>query len=592
MANSKIEQILEEYPYLRKAADESILLTPEEMDKYNAGAKVFVGDKNEAPVSKQLLSDLMQSDKYYAYVEKLFAGQMRVLDIREIINGDAGRFFVFNRHKLVVTLNHAKKAGELQLDKLGEERLVAMNEAVSFEHFKSGAKDDVKEIGIDKNWYPVSQRDIVRFITAQDKEYQEFFSKPKELYNGYPKEYFVYATVELFRNSDVFRDYIVPSEILDRFNDLASSKKIDIEALNKALDIDEEDEEYLLRIKPNPSLKAEITEGMPKGLTDVEKATYMYIKMCKLLTYDEEFYAMRQAGESARKHENLDNIPKIDSNNNEIVCYDFNVIFVKMLEESGIKFAIQSDGYVSGLGGGHANLMFRDGKFLVQADSVAGILDGDLARAKLNKPLNGLKCINSNEATKYEFAKVVSRVYAIVADQEDKHGKSLHKVEHNETFDEILSQYENGVAGEKETIDLNDKFEILLDKVKDANVPSMDSLAYVLQLRKVLFNTQECDNNFKVTFVKDNKPSDTSKLVSATAVFAINTLGFSEEPNQTEYYIYHPGRRLSQISQQSLEKKFDTGVFEYIGQDDPKIPNIDMGGEANASEHPRAAKAK
>ena len=69
-------------------------------------------------------------------------------------------------------------------------------------------------------------------------------------------------------------------------------------------------------------------------------------------------------------------------------------------------------------GAGHANLEFRSDKFLVSADSVTSILQGDIMQAKLNQPLVGLKCVNRNQQTQQEFKQSLTKMYQLNAQQE------------------------------------------------------------------------------------------------------------------------------------------------------------------------------
>ena len=78
---------------------------------------------------------------------------------------------------------------------------------------------------------------------------------------------------------------------------------------------------------------------------------------------------------------------------------------------------------------GHANLEFRSDKFLVSADSVTSILQGDIMQAKVNQPLVGLKCINRNQQTQQEFKDSLSKMYQLIA-QLDKSISENHQVEH------------------------------------------------------------------------------------------------------------------------------------------------------------------
>lgn len=102
----------------------------------------------------------------------------------------------------------------------------------------------------------------------------------------------------------------------------------------------------------------------------------------------------------------------------------------------------------------------------------------------------------------------------------------------------------------------------------------LDSLSYVLQLRKILFTEEQRKNNIGVTIVRNNKPFEDEKAAMANAIFALNTESFEENPDQTIYYYFNPNHEFTHISKDQLQTKFDDGVLNYIEEDDPKIPGI------------------
>ena len=74
-------------------------------------------------------------------------------------------------------------------------------------------------------------------------------------------------------------------------------------------------------VKIDSDLEQAIIEGMPEDVTELEKAIYIYIKMCKLLTYDDEYYAVNQTGIATVKRRNIDFVSSITLKNNKVVCF-------------------------------------------------------------------------------------------------------------------------------------------------------------------------------------------------------------------------------------------------------------------------------
>ena len=75
----------------------------------------------------------------------------------------------------------------------------------------------------------------------------------------------------------------------------------------------------------NPELEKEVLESIPSGYTQIEKACYIYVKLCRTLNYSVDYYMGKpEAVEFFREPEN---IQKIDGKTNkDVVCYTFRIV--------------------------------------------------------------------------------------------------------------------------------------------------------------------------------------------------------------------------------------------------------------------------
>ena len=288
------------------------------------------------------------------------------------------------------------------------------------------------------------------------------------------------------------------------------------------------------------------------------------------------YYAVNQKGVATEKHRTTDFISQITLDNNKVVCFEFNLIYSKLLNELGLNFNSEYKGMVGeSYGDSHANLEFRADKFLVSADSVTSILLGDIMQAKLNQPLVGLKCVNKNKQTQQEFQAALTKMYQLIAEQD----RSIenYQVGHVQTLDELLDEYSAVTQNIKE-ISLEERVSILIDKVNSTKMVGIDSMSYVLQLKKILFTEEQRKNNIAMTIVRNNEPFEDDRVAMSTAIFALNDLGFETNPDQNVYYCFNPNNELVLITKEELQSKFDEGKFEYVEENDPKIPDINENG--------------
>lgn len=573
MEDLTIEQNIEKYPYLKDLAKYTIFTSKEDVEKLKNGDKINIDNQN---VSIEFLKRILNNDLYFEYALKYFKGDINTFQVTYIINGDIGSLVLYKKNTIIKAIEHLVSSGQIILNQVERERLNSLRNSISFKKFLEEFKRDNYNIYIDGIEYFIPVEQIISFMQLPNKQFDNLCSNVEiQEINGVKREYFIYAAFNFFRENKILEEYLLPNIIIDHYNDINSLQKIDLQAINKHL---ETTDTLYQNVQIDNDLENKIFCGLPKDSTLLEKAIYIYIKMCKLLTYDDEYYAVNQKGYATLKHKDTNHVSAVTPENNKVVCYEFNLIYTKLLDKLGIHF---SSNYKSMLneeyGSVHVNLDFRVGKFLVMADSVTSILLGDIMQAKLNQPLSGIKCINRNLQTQQEFKESLSRMYQLIASQEKNLTKSS-QVEHTQTLDELLDEYSKSTDNIQE-ISLNERLAILIDKVNSTEMVGIDSLSYIIQLEKILFTPEQIGKNIAFTIVRNNIPIDDSKIAMASAIFTLNEQGFQEKPDKNIYYYFNPNSKLISITKEELQNRFNDKVLEYILEKDPKIPGIKENGE-------------
>ena len=557
------DELFEKYPYLEKFSQYIIFSSKEDVDEILNSEKIEIMHEK---VSLLFLKRILNNKEYYEYARRYFNNEIDSFCVTNVINGDFGRRISYSKSTIIKGIEKLISEKKLILNNQEKERYDDLKNLISLNSFIEKYKDTSFNIEIDNNYYSIPFEQIIEIMQLKEEDFEKICLDEK-IENVYdiPKEHFLYAVKEFFTQKEIFKNYIMPNSIKNRYEDIFSSKNIDIEAINKLLVT--EDKKYK-DLKVDENLKKAIIDGIPQEASELEKAIYIYIKMCKILTYDDEYYAVNQKGPATLKHKNVEYASYITPVNNKVVCFEFNLIYANLLDKLGIKFESDYKNLVGeAYGEGHANLSFRTGKFLVDADSVTSILHGDLIGAKLNKPLVGLKCKNINFNTQHEFNEAVSKMYKVINDEE----KKLNNLK-TENFDELINEYSK-LCENIEEIDLNSRLNILIEKVNSTNMEGIDSLAYILQLRKIMFSEDEQKNNIGFVIIRNNEVIDTNRVAMASAIFTVNEQSF-ENNALNRYYYFSPNNKLVDISKEELQEKFNNNFFEYINDTKIKIPGI------------------
>lgn len=585
MAESYTEVLLRKYPYLKDLSERFIFTTKEDIDELCCGEKIKIENEKLShnpmcavllnPMSVELLKRILQDEMYYQYAYKCIVGDIDEFKVCSVFEGDIAKIIRYNRVQLVKGLEILVQTGQIELQGEEKKHYDTLRNYLLLENFLAINKNKDFKVSIEGNEYFIPIRQIFELMYLPQEEFDELCTSTNGIF-GIPKEYFMYATYQYFVRNKLLSNLLLDDSIFDRFDDIKSQQKVDFQAINKFL---ETTDTVFKEANINQELLSAILNGMPSDASDLEKALYIYIKMCKTLTYDDEYFAVNQRGKATLKHKDINYISTITPDNNKVVCFEFNLIYSKFLNDLGIKFASNYKGNIDeSYGDGHVDLEFRSGKFLVYADSVTSILYGDITRAKLNEPLVGLQCVNFNKRTRREFEQSLSRMYEVIA-REEKQQEDV-SVEHVQTFDELMEEYAS-ITSNITPIDLDEKVSILMNKINLAGMVGIDSLSYALHLRKILFTEKERLNNVIISVVRNNEPIDQDRIAMAGAIFTVNSVGFFDEPDKNKYYYFNSSDGFVPVSREELQMRFDEKTFEYIEEKDPRVPGIKEGGVEN-----------
>ena len=227
----------------------------------------------------------------------------------------------------------------------------------------------------------------------------------------------------------------------------------------------------------------------------------------------------------------------------------------------GHKFKIKSavsDEY----GSGHVNLMFKCEKFIVEADAVRSIFLGDLIRAKVGYPLDGIRCLNKNNDTKKEFYEKVSKVYKMVEKE--------FKARKEDSFDDVIQKYQN-LSNAKTNISFDEKLSILANKIFEnkSSFSNMDMISYSVLLIKNLFTENEKMENIRFAIFKDGETDKAKMLI------AINKKGFGDK-HENKYIIYEPNNGVQFLTQEQLNYSIKKQQIIPVDKSKVRIPGVEV----------------
>ena len=533
-----------------KTLENRIILSEEEY------IKILKYSQNPYSINKELLKELLNDHNSYEIILNLINKKIDEFYIYYYENGNLIQFDKLTKSKILNYLFDFFEATKEELPEIIKMRYEQIMQKAHINEFIKINKNNIYKTNIDGIEYKFLIADFFTFLSFDNMDIERFIELQK--IKDIPLTHFIYAMKEYFIKNKILEEYIIDEDILDNYYYLTHHPDIDIDAINKitvTLDY------FIGDLDLSPDIEETIFKNMPQDLSLLEKSIYIYIKMCQIFTYDEEYYAVKQKGPIAEKHKNYNYIKAISTKNNKIVCYEFNEIFGYFLNKLCIHFQTEpATANRENYGNKHIFLTYRIDKFMISADSVTNILNGDIYKGKVNQLPIGLKCVNKNENSKEEFYQALVKVINILKTQNNERNK----------FADLIEKYTN-LTPRKPKIPFEQKIIIFLERIKDISLDTIDAFSYILDLKRVMFNTTEKEYNISITVVRNNIPFNSNKQVEAIAVISV-----IDNQGKTTYYLFNPDLEFTQISHRLLSEYINNKRFEYISENNPKILNLNI----------------
>lgn len=515
-----------------------------------------------------ILKKFLSRDDYFEYVCNYLSFKSSDFKIGYVMDEKYTEFLCFSRSEigkgLMILLED--KNSFLNEDEIKRARMLI--NYISYESFLKKYSGKMFSFKIDGFIYIVSFKSFLYLINLSIEDFESLCKDETiKFIDGIPKKHMIYAFAEFINNESILKDYLVSDDVRLKYEAIKSNQLIDLEAINKHL---ETKDTLFQKIHIDKSLEDAILSGIPVDFNDLEKAIYIYIKMCRIFTYNEEYFTKYFDEDIKRKHKDLSYVDQINLFNNEAVCFEFNIIYAAFLNRLGIKFKSNYMGYHDEVyGEGHVKMEFRWGKFLVRADAVSYMTKSDLTYAKVSQPLIGLVCLNKNKETQEEFEEALNKVYMHILREENVNSKT--DIIHIPFFEEILNEFFK-IFNKLKDIRFEERISIMVRKANNMHLKGVDYFSYLLQLQKMLFTPLERQENIEICMLANNLDNEDKKS-ELVAIITINFKGFNNK-DLNLYYILKANGILMPLLKEELEGLLYVKKLEYIDEFLGRIPGV------------------
>jgi hypothetical protein len=340
--------------------------------------------------------------------------------------------------------------------------------------------DETYKCVIDNEEVEIPCVNLIRLLTCSDNDYRLFLSGNTK--SNLSKQVIAYMLVDFVISEGLFDKYVFDDFTYNRFNELKEYKSIDFESmnkLNKSDDVDVSGKSLLDQFVINRELTDKIFEDMNHAYSKLEKSIYIYIRLCDLLTYDQDFYASQSKNEKYGDHKDINNIYAITPDDNEVVSYEFMLIYAKLLREIGIKYSLDLSS-IGGFSDAKSSIKFKDGEYLVSIDLFDDEIKNDMSMIKIGASLNCIKSYNTNEVTRKKFNETLYNVFSEYNQIKER------KFAFNNLVEEYNNKYKNDIE-----IPFRKKLYLLLKLISRRNLKGLDNINYFKEMFNIIFKEED-----------------------------------------------------------------------------------------------------
>lgn len=531
----------------------TVLLDAQVFEKISNDTNKIVAEQFQYPV--ELLEYTLNDEQTFKTLFNIFQNAHK-FKIASDSSMDA-ETYEYEKIPFLEAIEVARDKGLIKLNRITYSRYKTLLDLISYGILKKQLQNKTIQAKVDGITYNIPANKIIELLELDTKTLDDYINTPNRK-GSISKEAFLYIVRRFIIREELMDNFIFPENIEKRITDIVNYEILDFESQNTYLS---DGNSLTSKTNLNPKLIEAITKDIPANYSTLEKAIFIYIKMCKTLSYNDEFFAAKQRGLAAEKHRMIDYIETISPQFPEVVCYEFNAIYAKMLHSLGINFQRECFSWKNKYGDGHENLSFRVGKYIIEADSSRQILTGDLFNAKVGNSIKGLKCRNQNFDTYMDFDEILRKVYKDI------------KKEDKSTFSEALKEYEELTNAKQAHIPFNTRFDLFLEKIRTSSFNGLNIMSYILRLVNVLFTEEEREHYIDFEIIRDNNPKDEDKIVATCGIITMNEKGILKDEEHNKYYIYINGE-LKRILKRTLIRNIITGTLGFIDSEEQYIPGI------------------
>ena len=377
----------------------------------------------------------------------------------------------------------------------------------------------------------------------------------------------IYKTI----NNKLYNGFTFKEELLKIFNISENEREIinnNIKRINyeykENITIKEEFREaknISEQFKLDENLKNKVLENMPNNLNKLQKAYYIYRRLCQMFSYDEDYYCYSylrkdkpDVASPKIDHSDINRLNNIEPNS-EVICTEITMLFSKFLELLELPYQIvdYNDRKNIDYKNSHMKVNFKIDDVIIEADAGHGLQKSDMS---MEKSYGKVSNFRPKKETPLRIINEIEKQLRIVDEHFEKSKEQIQ-------FQDALEIYENKYQRDN-NISIKERITMIQEIINKSNLRYLDIMNLIKRLQKRMF--KEDQDVCNIEFIVNKKPIKNDKTYELAIVIIYNDKDINMLPETNKFIVITSDKNNEELNFEEIKERFLSGEYAFTGK--------------------------
>ena len=314
----------------------------------------------------------------------------------------------------------------------------------------------------------------------------------------------------------------------------------------------------------NENLKNEILQEIPSHFSNIQKAYYIYRRLCQKFSYDPDYYIHSMYNDTNSKINHYD-IKRLESlhGNEDIICGEISLVYAKFLSFFDIPCQLldSDDKEMKELSQKHMKARLKIDGFMIDADIAYGIYDSDLSTEKSLGEIKRFKLLNTSDRYRNKFNQEIKEVDKYIND-------NIINLE----YDDAIRIYKSiSKTNSINNTNVFERVQLLEKTIVENKLDFINIMVWTKAIKEHLLGDK--DTCCKLEFIANTNPTGDKKDLELAALVIYNNNDIEQLNETYQYDIITEDKKIEHIEFSELKDRFNKGIY-FLTDPSRKLPGI------------------